>query len=110
MASNPTNKALFFSTCVDWDRQDVDSLLTLIDTGREITFERFRRLVDTQTLKQISQSLGYGWGRDSHNPMRLHTDYHVRFFTGKLDGVRVPYFVHSAIEHVFLPPSHPRMA
>ena len=105
---NRSLKARFYKTCVDWNGGDVDALISMIDSGREITYETFKKQVCSDDLEQVSRQLGYGWGREKHNPMRLHTDFHVRFFTGILDGVRVPYFVHSAIEHVFLPNTHPR--
>lgn len=82
----------FYSDCVGWP-DDVDDLIYLQDESEEISRARFLKLVDKDVLKDIEAGLGY------NRALKMKDDYHVRYHLHEPTGI--PYFVHSAIEHVF---------
>lgn len=99
-----SDKFTYFNCCVSWDREKVDTpdgLCAMIETGREVSLTTFRRLIDPEAYRQIISSLGYAPRRSQG--LVLEDDYHVSFYTGTLNGTRVAWMVHSAIEYVFTP-------
>lgn len=94
-------KYKFFNSCVNWNRKDVDSeggLSDMIESGKSITYETFRKNVDTSDFKYLQSLLGYPCGR-----LTMNKDWCVHYFRGCLHGRRVYWVNHSAIEYVFVP-------
>lgn len=89
-------KATFYSSCVNWPRDDVDDgLIPMIESGRDITRATFCRAVNRSDRQLLESSLGYG------PDFRIGRDYAVRFKSGLLHGKRVWFLEHSRIEYVF---------
>lgn len=89
-------KRPFYSTCVAWPPEQMAALETLIDRGAEISRAEFLELVNPGEMKRIEAGLGY----DRH--LEMEKDWHVRYFRDAASGI--PFFVHSATEHVFARP------
>lgn len=87
----------FHSTCVGWP-DDIRVLEHLISEGRKIERAEFLTLVNLQAMKRLERGLGYG-----REGLNMAEDYHVAYFVDPES--LVPFFVHSAIEHVFATPS-----
>ena len=85
----------FLNSCVGWPREEVQELIDLVDSGRPISRETFKRRTEPEDRRDLERSLGYRSG------MKIEQDWHVRYFSGRLKGRRCYYMVHSAIEHVF---------
>ncbi|MCW3782989.1 hypothetical protein [Defluviimonas salinarum] len=83
----------FYSTCVDWPKERMLAKAFLDENGEEITRAAFLGLVDPRQMRALETHLGY----DIH--LKMEADYHVRYFREPVTGI--PFFVHSAIEHVF---------
>lgn len=95
-----TNKFVLHTRCVDeYTDTHVQRLDQMTSKGREISADSFFRHVD---LKQLSAQMGYGYGRQAGQALRLKKDRCVRFFMSHWRGRRCYYMVWSAIEHVFL--------
>ena len=89
----------FFNSCVGWNPDDVDAeggLCDMIDSGRRITRDTFRRNVGAEALREFEANMGYPMGR-----LTMAGDYAVSYSKGKLHGEVVYWVNHSAIEYVF---------
>ena len=99
------NRLRFYSSCVEWPRDDVHvegGLCDMINDGQGITRKTFLTHVDRNDMAKLERSLGYApFDRDSC--LRMARDYHVSYHRSTLHGQRVYYFKHSAIEFVFRP-------
>jgi hypothetical protein len=97
--SRPKAKMTLAFRCVDvpTSGREFDEFMEMLDKGRDISFETFARHVD---WKPIAQDMGYATGAQKGG-LRLDKDHHVRFKTSDLNGEKVYYMVHSAIEYVF---------
>lgn len=92
----------FFSSCVGWEPSDVDNeggLISLIDDRIEITRETFLKHVDSETLADMAEGMGYA--RHPKQGLTMAGDFHIEYFRSKHHGERVYGFRHSAIEYVF---------
>lgn len=88
----------FFSTCVSWPC-DLHAAKDFLDSeGVEVGRSDFLALVSAGHMRALEKALGYG-GRGG---IRMSEDWHVRYFREPRTGI--PFFVHSAIEHVFAYP------
>ncbi|MBW3243403.1 hypothetical protein KUV57_12085 [Epibacterium sp. DP7N7-1] len=86
----------FYSTCVNWPPRLMTAKEWLDERADEIDYARFCTLVDADNLTRIETGLGYTDDRPmSGDP---HISYHLDEHSG------IPYFVWSAIEHVFAAP------
>lgn len=83
----------FFSRCVGWPKDFEQAKDFLDDHGQEIPRDHFLKLVDRAEMKRWERDLGY----DRH--LTMADDWHVRYFVEP--NTAIPFFVHSAIEHVF---------
>jgi hypothetical protein len=96
-----TQRLPFFSSCVGWPREDVDTeggLCDMIQQATSITRRTFLRHVYRSDREATERGLGYALhGRD----LTMKRDWHVSYHRSKLHGRRVYYFKHSAIEYVF---------
>jgi hypothetical protein len=100
-----TERLKRFSNCVQWPAHDVDrpgGLVDLIEGARDVSRARFVALTDTEDRLELEDALGYN-RRKGQPGIAIVEDYHVRYKTGLLHGVRVAFLVHSAIEYVFTP-------
>ena len=86
----------FYRTCVGWPDAEMSALHALIDDSSPISRDDFLPLVSVSQMRQIESELGY----DRH--LRMADDWHVSYH---LHPSGVPFFVHSAIEHVFADPA-----
>ena len=91
----------FFSNCVDWPRDKVQDLQSMIDAKKDITRKTFLRHVDKEELREIEHSLHYS--NHYRQGMTMAQDYHVTYHTSICAGKRVYFFRHSCIEFVFMP-------
>lgn len=87
-------KRRFFNTCVAWPPEYMPALNFLISNSDEITREEFLADVEPRQMRAWENRLGYGAGG-----LTMEEDYHVKYFRNQL--TTIPFFVHSAIEHVF---------
>ena len=90
---------IYLRNCVSWPEDDIDNLSKMIDDATDITRSTFLKHVNRASLKEIEQMLGY-----SEHPsqgLTMAGDWHVSYHRSKLNGKRVYYFRHSAIEYVF---------
>lgn len=104
MSRRPKPRSMrFVGSCVSWPADDVDApggLVSMIDEGREITRRTFLAYADPESLSRVERELGYaGHYRQG---LTMAGDYHVRYFRSHLHGKPCVYFVHSAIEFVFV--------
>lgn len=88
------------NNCVNWPRAYVADLTELCDTARQIDRRTFMRRVDHGDLSALEFGFGY-----SRHGLRMHQDACVTYWSGKLWGQRVYFFIWSAIEYVFAPAS-----
>lgn len=83
----------FFSTCVRWPPHLHGAKDFLDDQGQKITREEFLPLVNRAHMRRIEKDLGYD------RTQKIEDDWHVGYFLEPETGI--PFFVHSATEHVF---------
>ena len=96
------NDFVFYATCVDWPKNDLDTpggLIDLIDQRRQITRDTLLMHVHPSALRVLEASLGYAVGK--MDGLKMKDDWHVEYFKSKLHGEIVYGFRHSAIEYVF---------
>jgi hypothetical protein len=89
----------YYCNCVNWPRDDVHvrgGLCDMIDSGRYITRETFRRNVGGAALQAFESEMGYPMGR-----LTMAKDWAVSYSRGVLHGRRVYWVNHSGIEYVF---------
>jgi len=96
---------VFFRNCVSFSQEEVyanGGLRDMVDRAWPITRKTFTKWVDLENLRDVEVSLGY----EDHpkRGMTMAQDCHVSYHKSKLFGKRVYYFVHSAIEYIFIPP------
>lgn len=100
------NRLGYINNCVSWPSKDVNAsggLCDMIDSAREVKRETFVSHVSRNCLQSLEASLGYATGSAKRNrDMKMKDDYHVRYFRSKLHGKRAYFFIHSAIEYVFV--------
>jgi len=90
-------KRPYFCNCVSWSPDQMPALEALIERGEEIQRSEFLKLVNPADQRKIEAGLGY----DRH--LKMEDDWHVRYFRDPASGI--PFFVHSAVEHVFAEPA-----
>lgn len=90
-------KLSLITTCVQCHGSDVDELLSMIDSSKEVSYQTFARHVD---IGAIAPSLGYAY-RSGEKGLRLSKDWAVSFYKSKWKGIRCYYMKWSAIEYVF---------
>lgn len=78
----------FVTSCVD---SDADSIINMVDAAKDITYNTFLKHVGFEQIKEFNQP----W-------LPLRKDYHVRYYKSKYRGENCVFFVHSAIEYVFV--------
>jgi len=76
---------------VNLPESEIKNLEKMQETAEEIDWEDFESLVSVHDL-----------GKFKFN-VPLHRNWHVSFFKGTFKGLPCTYFVHSGIEHLFLP-------
>lgn len=85
----------YVTCCVE---SDAESIIDMVDQAVEVSLQTFLRRCKTEAWQQ---SMGYITGAKNRQGLRLHRDYHVRYYRSKFQS-RLCYFaVHSAIEYVF---------
>ena len=96
-------KYRYWRCCVNFPTQgpEYDALVAMIDDNIMITRRTFRKHVDTESLAETEQNLGY----ELHpaKGMTMAGDWHVSYHCSKYKGKTVYYFRHSAIEYIFVP-------
>lgn len=88
-------KLQLIARCND-GRATLRELDELYEHDRQITFATFARHVD---LKEISQELGYAFGREKG--LHLKDDWHVRYYRSRFRRKPCYHMDWSAIDHVF---------
>ncbi|ETX13539.1 hypothetical protein OCH239_09680 [Roseivivax halodurans JCM 10272] len=83
----------FFSTCVGWPEALHAAKDWLDERAEPITRQTFLRLVDRADMTRVERELGYG------PRLQMASDPYVSYYREPHSGI--PYFVWSAIEHVF---------
>lgn len=73
----------------------------MIADSIEVSRKTFLKHVDKEQLQDLEQTLGYD--RHPKQGLTMAGDWHVSYHRSKLNGQRVYFFVHSAIEYVFVP-------
>lgn len=86
----------FFSNCVAWPKDLMAAKEWLDDRAEEIDRASFLALVSEEHMKQLEESLGYT------ADLRMENDPYVHYYLEP--ETQIPYFVWSAIEHVFARP------
>lgn len=89
----------FYTNCVNWPHDDVDTdggLCDLIQDRTTITRRTFLRHASREDVSALEEGLGY-----DPRGLRMSKDWHVEYFRSKLHGKTVYGFRHSAIEFVF---------
>lgn len=97
-----TSSFSFFSDCVSWNPDDVDTpggLNDLIEKCVFITRRTFRKHVDHVDLAELEESLSYC--AHPSQGLTMAGDWHVAYFRSVLHGQTVYGFIYSAIEFVF---------
>lgn len=94
----------FYSSCVSWplDAFEPGGLSEMTGNARLISRETFLKHVDRNDQAKLEKELGYA-PHCKDACLRMSKDWHVSYHRGKLYGVTVYFFKHSAIEYVFTP-------
>jgi hypothetical protein len=87
----------FYSSCVNWPKDQVNDLIKMIDNGRDITWKTFRKNIGFESFWELEHHLGYPCGN-----LKLENDYAVSFHSGKYQGKKAYWCRHSAIEYVYI--------
>jgi hypothetical protein len=94
----------FHSSCVQWDREDLDTLHALIENAQDISRRTFLQHVDRGDLRNCEDELSYE--RHPRRGLTMAEDWHVSYHRSHCERFgRVYYFRHSAIEYVFVRPT-----
>jgi len=93
----------YYKDCVNHDDRDVELLNDCVEREREISRRTFLKYVDSASLHDVERKLGYE--NAPAKGLMMAGDYHVRYHRSTYAGHPCVYFVHSAIEHLFLPPA-----
>lgn len=86
-----------YKNCVGWPENQIEALQYLIEHGVVIAREEFLAEVSPGQMQRIEKELGYD------KNLKMSEDFHVRYFREPF--TKIPFFVHSAIEHVFAAPA-----
>ena len=89
----------FVGMCVSLNGQDINDMKDH-PSCREITRETFIKHVGREKLWDSEERLGYE--RHPKRGLTMAGDWHVGYFKSVYRGYPCVYFVHSAIEHVFI--------
>ena len=90
----------FYHTCVDIPEDQVSALTVLVETARPIQRRTFLRHVYSADMAGVETGLGYV--RRPQHGLTMARDWHVAYRKGRFLGQRCYFFVHSAIEYLFL--------
>jgi hypothetical protein len=90
---------LFYSTCVDWPRSQIEDLSQMIDDATQVTRNTFLRHVNRSDLRHLERSLSYALNPKSG--LTMAGDWYVTYHKSQLRGKPAYYFKHSSIEYVF---------
>lgn len=94
------NKAIYQYCCVS--PNNLDELNHIIDNNRNITYETFKKHVDTESFNEIKESLGYTPQFKKDCNISISNDWSISFHKSKTpEGKDVYYLCHSAIEYIF---------
>lgn len=89
-----TSKGYRFRTsCVNAKGVDINAMK---DAAKQVTRRTFMRYVNKEDLKQIEKDLSYNKG------FHMSNDWHVAYYLSTYRKTTCAYFVHSAIEYVFV--------
>jgi len=81
---------------------NINELNYIIDNAKDITYQTFRRHVDTESFTLLKEQLGYTPQLARDCSLTLANDWAVSFCKSKTPkGKPVYYIRHSAIEHIF---------
>ncbi len=86
-------KHVFHTNCVNSTER---AITEMVDGSIDITRRTFLKYVDRDSLRFVEADLGY----DYHPSMA--GDWHVAYHRSKYCGKPCIYFVHSAIEYIFV--------
>ena len=95
----------FATTCVN--QPSGEDIEKMTDNAQDISWEEFNKHVSNDEIRKAIGSL-YNFQYDYDDQkngagLRFQDDYAVSFHRSKFKGIPCYYFVHSAIEYVFLP-------
>lgn len=88
--------------CVDCERKDVPALNKMIEDGKDVSYETFRRRVPA--VLKLAKEMGYALHQSGG--LTIKNDWHVHYAKSRWRGKPCYYLVHSAIEYVFLEETH----
>ena len=74
------------------------ALCDMIDSSRSISAKQFKKMIGSESYKQIEKDLGYGIPRS----LTLANDYGVSFHSSYYKNKPCYYVRHSSIEYVFM--------
>jgi GNAT superfamily N-acetyltransferase len=74
----------------------------MVDASTDVTRKTFLKHVDRESLREVEKSLGYF--EHPSQGLTMAGDWHVSYHRGYFIGKPVYYFVHSAIEYIFMDP------
>lgn len=94
-------KAKFWFDCTSIPSGLRQGFEQAVDNAKEITPERFKKVVETDDLNNIAEQLGYYVGKAKNGGMRLYDDCYVRFYVSKLKDKRILILEQSSVEYVF---------
>lgn len=86
----------FVTRCVESDAVSINDMVTLAE---DIDRDEFLEHVNSDTMEWMEEEFGY-----TDDGLRMEDDWHVSYHRSMYRGVPAYYFVHSAIEHVFISP------
>ena len=92
-------KFIYITNCTVANGNDI---LEMIETAKQITFRTFLKNVVHLNFQRLAQKLGYE--STSSKGLTIKDDYHVTYWKSKFKGAPCYYFIHSAIEYVFVEP------
>jgi GNAT superfamily N-acetyltransferase len=110
----PTARGLqFLTSCVGWSGRSPTGdaggdIQKMVEGATDVTRKTFLKHVDRENLREVEQSLGY-FDHPSQG-LTMAGDYYVSYHRGYFLGKPVYYFVHSAIEYIFMDPDDIREA
>lgn len=93
----------YFTSCVNWPREDVHAkggLCDMISEAINVTRQTFIRRVHRGDRIELERNFGYA-PHCEDSILTMARDYAVTYHRSKLHGLIVYYIRHSAIEYVF---------
>jgi len=91
------NKLHYAYNCTSPD--NIKELYAITDDYSDITYETFRKNIDTDDFDSICYELSYAVGNEKG--LHIKDDWSVSFHKSKYKGKIVYFFRQSAIEYVF---------